>query len=235
MPDLVSPERVLYRVADEPALRELGGRLGLDKVVFGNLRQLCGWQAVGDGRAARRIADDWQLLDDLCWLKRDGSCRTSASTSPTSGAPPGGRLTNTRRRARGTLIHSDGGRWQGSSRRSTTSTKLKAARARRWRNAPRCCAQVAGGGACAAQRTAQPRAPRSGRRHHAARGTAGDRSTRPAPPRSRPHPAPGAVQRRGGSTTAKTRVAVCRCFTICTDGTETEARPVRAEKQKRPE
>ena len=127
------------------------------------------------------------------------------------------------------------GRWQGSSRRSTTSTKLKAARARRWRNVPRCCAQVAGGGACAAQRTAQPRAPRCGRRHHAARGTAGDRSTRPAPPRSRPHPAPGAVQRRGGSTTAKTRVAVCRCFTICTDGTETEARPVRAEKQKRPE
>ena len=72
MPDLVSPERVLYRVADAEALRELANHLGLNKVIVGNLRQLCGWQDVGDGRAARRIADNWQLLDDLCWLKRDG-------------------------------------------------------------------------------------------------------------------------------------------------------------------
>ena len=166
-----------------------------------------------------------------------GSCRTSASTSPTSGAPPGGRLTNTRRRARGTLIHSDGW-WPVAGQQQEVDDvdeveggagKAVAQRAALLRAGRR------GRGACAAQRTAQPRAPRSGRRHHAARGTAGDRSTRPAPPRSRPHPAPGAVQRRGGSTTAKTRVAVCRCFTICTDGTETEARPVRAEKQKRPE
>ena len=72
MLQLVSPERTLHYVADEEALRLLASGRGLHRVVHKNLRQLCGWQAVGDGRAARRIADNWQLLDDLCWLKRDG-------------------------------------------------------------------------------------------------------------------------------------------------------------------
>jgi len=73
MPRLVSPERVLHVVADEAALRALAYALGMNNDLHKNLRQLCGWQAVGgDGRAARRIADNWQLLDDLCWLKRDG-------------------------------------------------------------------------------------------------------------------------------------------------------------------
>ena len=101
-----------------------------------------------------------------------GSCRTSASTSPTSGAPPGGRLTNTRRRARGTLIHSDGW-WPVAGQQQEVDD----------------VDEVEGGaGKAVAQRAALLRAGRRRRRVRcSAHGAAARTSLRPAPPRRTRH------------------------------------------------
>ena len=54
---------------DREALRELVAELRLDSTLAGNLRQLLGYQTVGPGRQARQVAEDWQLLESVRWLR----------------------------------------------------------------------------------------------------------------------------------------------------------------------
>jgi len=65
----VSLELRVYTVSDREALSELVTELRLDKTLAGNLRQLLGYQTVGPGRQARQVAEDWQLLESVRWLK----------------------------------------------------------------------------------------------------------------------------------------------------------------------
>ena len=69
MQRLVSPELRVYTVSDREALGELVAELRLDKTLAGNLRQLLGYQTVGPGRQARQVAEDWQLLESVRWLR----------------------------------------------------------------------------------------------------------------------------------------------------------------------
>ena len=69
MQRLVSPELRVYTVSDLEALGELVAELRLDKTLAGNLRQLLGYQMVGPGRQARQVAEDWQLLESVRWLR----------------------------------------------------------------------------------------------------------------------------------------------------------------------
>ena len=70
MQRLVSPELRVYTVSDREALGELVAELRLDKTLAGNLRQqLPGFQTVGPGRQARQVAEDWQLLESVRWLR----------------------------------------------------------------------------------------------------------------------------------------------------------------------
>jgi len=69
MQRLVSPELRVYTVSDWEALSELVTELRLDKTLAGNLRQLLGFRTVGRGRQARQVAEDWQLLESVRWLK----------------------------------------------------------------------------------------------------------------------------------------------------------------------
>jgi len=72
MQRLVSPELRVYTVltvSDREALSELVTELRLDKILAGNLRQLLGFRTVGRGRQARQVAEDWQLLESVRWLK----------------------------------------------------------------------------------------------------------------------------------------------------------------------
>jgi len=72
MQRLVSPELRVYTVSDREALGELVAELRLDKTLAGNLRQLLGFQTVGPGRQARQVAEDWQLLESVRWLRHAG-------------------------------------------------------------------------------------------------------------------------------------------------------------------
>ena len=70
---LVSPDLRLYIVADSAALRDLVKALELGWVLGGNLQQLCGWGDVGFDRDGRKETANWQLLEDVHWLKHDKS------------------------------------------------------------------------------------------------------------------------------------------------------------------
>ena len=48
---LVSPERIVYHVESLEALDELAKSLKLGNSLKGNLKQLCGWAKVGNGRS----------------------------------------------------------------------------------------------------------------------------------------------------------------------------------------
>ena len=65
MQRLVSPELRVYPVSEREALSELVAELRLDKTLAGNLRQLLGFQTVGRGRQARKMAGNWQLLESV--------------------------------------------------------------------------------------------------------------------------------------------------------------------------
>ena len=69
MQRLVSPELRVYTVSDREALGELVAELRLDKTLAGNLRQLLGFKPVGPGRQARQVAEYWQLLESVRWLR----------------------------------------------------------------------------------------------------------------------------------------------------------------------
>ena len=69
MQRLVSPELRVYTVSDREALGELVAELRLDKTLAGNLRQLLGFKPVGPGRQARQMAEDWQKLESVRWLR----------------------------------------------------------------------------------------------------------------------------------------------------------------------
>ena len=69
MQRLVSPELKVYTIYDREARSELVAELRLDSTLAGNLRQLLGYQTVGPGRQARQVAEDWQLLESVRWLK----------------------------------------------------------------------------------------------------------------------------------------------------------------------
>ena len=72
MPRIVSPDRVVYDVADRRELKELCDRLKLGWKLGDNLRQLLGWDSTpGGGDADQR--DNWELLSTVRWLSRDGS------------------------------------------------------------------------------------------------------------------------------------------------------------------
>ena len=72
MKKLVSPEHIVYIVNSRNELKELVRRLRIDEKLAGNLRQLCGWQEVGDGHSGRGLASGWTLLHLVRWLRRDG-------------------------------------------------------------------------------------------------------------------------------------------------------------------
>ena len=65
----MSPELKVYTIFYREALSELVAGLHLDSTLAGNLRQLLGYQTVGPGRQARQVAEDWQLLESVRWLK----------------------------------------------------------------------------------------------------------------------------------------------------------------------
>ena len=69
---LVSPEHIVYHVNSREELKELVRRLRIDEKLAGNLRQLCGWQDVGDDRSGRGHASGWTLLHLVRWLRREG-------------------------------------------------------------------------------------------------------------------------------------------------------------------
>ena len=73
---LVSPQRTLHIVADKESLTKLVDGRGLEKKkakeLKGNLAQLCGWNDVGADRDGRGETNNWQLLDGIRWLQRDG-------------------------------------------------------------------------------------------------------------------------------------------------------------------
>lgn len=64
MQRLVSPDLVkVYTISDEEALSELVSGLRLDSTLASNLRQLLGFQTVGnDGRQGRQMAGNWPRL-----------------------------------------------------------------------------------------------------------------------------------------------------------------------------
>ena len=69
---LVSPEHIVYQVNSREELKELVRRLRIDEKLAGNLRQLCGWQQVGDDHSGRGRASGWTLLHLVRWLRREG-------------------------------------------------------------------------------------------------------------------------------------------------------------------
>ena len=63
---LVSLELRVYTVSAREALSELVTELRLDKTLAGNLRQLLGFQTVGnDGRQGRQMAGNWPRLHSV--------------------------------------------------------------------------------------------------------------------------------------------------------------------------
>ena len=76
MPELVSKEGRLYRIANQQALGELVQQLGLSSDLAKYLRQMCGFrQLPGDQRSGKHRAFGWSKLDDVRWLRRNGSRR----------------------------------------------------------------------------------------------------------------------------------------------------------------
>ena len=71
MPKLVSPDHILYIVHTRDELKALVRRLGIGYQLAGNLRQLCGWEDVGDGHSGRGLASGWTLLELVRWVKHD--------------------------------------------------------------------------------------------------------------------------------------------------------------------
>ena len=70
---VVSPERDVYTLSDEDAVRPLVDRLypNNDREwrnhLVGNLKQLCGFAKVDQGRNGRNQAANWIRLDDVVW------------------------------------------------------------------------------------------------------------------------------------------------------------------------
>ena len=72
---LVSPERVLHVVSDVRELEALVQRIVENNpsyatrkqrnALLGNMKQLCGWAAVGKDREPRKETANWQLLPDV--------------------------------------------------------------------------------------------------------------------------------------------------------------------------
>ena len=76
MPYLVSPDTLVFSVPDEKALAAVISELQLPSFVARNLRQLLGWTSSGEGRPRRQEAGNFQLLQDIQWLKHDDSACT---------------------------------------------------------------------------------------------------------------------------------------------------------------
>ena len=73
---LVTPDCIKHVLADESELDHLGEKLGFDKALMGNLRQLCSFDGrlkLGEGRVKKGKAGNCQLFDDVRWLQRKGS------------------------------------------------------------------------------------------------------------------------------------------------------------------
>ena len=74
---LVSPDLRLWFIADNEDLKPIKALYGLSKSQKGNIRQLLGWNGVGNGRGdgndrtERKEAASWMLLDNVIWLKHD--------------------------------------------------------------------------------------------------------------------------------------------------------------------
>ena len=70
---VVSPERVVYTISDEDAIRPLVDRLYIDNDrewrnhLVGNLKQLCGFAHVYDN--GRNQAANWVRLEDVVWVR----------------------------------------------------------------------------------------------------------------------------------------------------------------------
>ena len=69
---LCSPQLVPYRVPwkDESTLKGIAIAHGLSAKVVGNLRKVLGWIEPAAGRKRTKIADNWQLLEDVGWYSR---------------------------------------------------------------------------------------------------------------------------------------------------------------------
>ena len=70
---LVDPKCTVHIVEGKAGLAELTEKLELHWQLAGNLRQLCGWDIVGDDRICRKIAEGWTLLEHVKWMQRRGS------------------------------------------------------------------------------------------------------------------------------------------------------------------
>jgi hypothetical protein len=73
MPYLVSPDTLVFSVPDEKALAAVISELQLPSFVARNLHQLLGWTSSGEGRPRRQEAGNFQLLEDVKWLKHETS------------------------------------------------------------------------------------------------------------------------------------------------------------------
>ena len=87
---LVSPDRKLYLVDNEHDLKAVGKLYGLTSPQIRNVRQLLGWTGVGNhsgdrnDRTERKEAENFQLLSQIHWLKRDDA----SELVPVVGKPP---------------------------------------------------------------------------------------------------------------------------------------------------
>ena len=76
---VVSPARVVYTISNEAAVSSLVDQLYPDvdrswrHHFIGNLKQLCGFQHFGEGRATRAKAENWSRLEDVVWICLDGN------------------------------------------------------------------------------------------------------------------------------------------------------------------
>ena len=78
MPCILSPDWKLHRIPDEKteaaaAVAKLVKELNIGWRLAGNLRQVCGVDAVGSDRTQRKEASGWMLLSLPRWLKHDAS------------------------------------------------------------------------------------------------------------------------------------------------------------------
>uniref|UniRef100_A0A7S0LL13 Uncharacterized protein n=1 Tax=Coccolithus braarudii TaxID=221442 RepID=A0A7S0LL13_9EUKA len=78
MPCILSPDWKLHRIPDDKteaaaAVAKLVKEPNIGWRLAGNLRQLCGVDAVGFDRTQRKEASGWMLLSFPRWLKHDAS------------------------------------------------------------------------------------------------------------------------------------------------------------------
>ena len=73
METIVTPERTVQRIADRSALEEFVERRNIGWQLAGNLRQLRGFDLVGNDRQQRKKADNYFLLEDVKFLRSSGS------------------------------------------------------------------------------------------------------------------------------------------------------------------